>query len=358
VNETHATLFTPEDDDDGGRVVRDFRRDNDDGELCRPPSPAEIERVNDAHYEFFRALAHEHYAHWSPTFQGPLGDPYEALAWRRPAEADAAADGDAADGGGAAPAAAAEETTQQSQSTTQASQTPAPDGRVVPPPLLTVRAVVSNYTAAALPLLEAAETLFDAIRRGLGDDPRVRYELYVLQREDHDARRFYAQPPDAQQRELDAERDAVAAMHRAMRTTFDVSERHLARRLPLEDVLHVWSEGANVHHLVDGFAMVKLWGRFRADVLLAPKNVAAVVAQVAYALYGEADAAAVLTKRLSTLRSGQEPEAFDRRFAMGANLQQLPGEAWAVVGGRESFWRAKDEIDAGRRYAPPPPTPP
>lgn len=321
-------------------VLRDFVADNDDGQLMRPPTQRDIDRVNEQHFLVFEEYAREHYAHLNPKFQGPHGDPMEALAsWKKKQMQQQQQQQQQGQGQ------LTNTNSTTTTTTTTAAATKVDEEEGPRRPLLTIRAVISNYTGTAQPYLDIVETLFDAIHRGTEpstSSSRIRYEIYILDRNDTDALRFYAQSATKQAAELEMLRDKTRRMHEILGSTFDASETHMERLLPMENMMHVWCEGHNVHHLVDGFTMTKLWGGMRREVLLAPRNVAAIVEQVLYALHGEAPARAVLSKRLSQVRSGQDSEPFDPRYALGAYVKNFPGDEMAVVGGRTSLQRAQE----------------
>ena len=70
----------------------------------------------------------------------------------------------------------------------------------------------------------------------------------------------------------------------------------------LDDSVQMWLEGYNTYHLVDGKAMKEAWGAIMPHIMLSEKNLAAILAQVQWALMEDGMDGALLTPRLRRVR--------------------------------------------------------
>ena len=119
--------------------------------------------------------------------------------------------------------------------------------------------VVTNSSANST-ALDMVQKVYAHLRAGTDNDPRVSYQVLCFTQEDD-------QPVEE-----------------------------------LFDSVQMWSEGYNTYHLIDGKAMQEAWGAIMPHIMLSPKNLDAVLAQVKWALYEDEMNGALLTPRLRRVR--------------------------------------------------------
>jgi hypothetical protein len=91
----------------------------------------------------------------------------------------------------------------------------------------------------------------------------------------------------------------------------------------------MWLESYNTYHLIDGLAMKEAWGGINPDIVLAPKNLQAILDQVRWALAEDANEGALLSPRFRAIRL----EGGAHTLRMGYNAQSLDDE-YSVVNTR------------------------
>lgn len=223
------------------------------------------------------------------------------------------------------------------------------DDRILSPQRVIVVAAISNFTGNVSLAMDIVEHIYDAIRARTNHDPRVGYQIMVLQRNfsfvEDDPKmaeinsitrdpELYPDEPLYDEEEYERRLNENAKESYAL---FGATSS-MDKEAPLHDMIQMWCEGMNVHHLIDGLAMRKVWDGLRTDILLAPKNVAAIADQVNYALY-EDQSSGQLNKRMSQYRAGTDPDPFDLFFTRGSKMVNFPPDEYSVVGGRGSFRR-------------------
>jgi hypothetical protein len=90
----------------------------------------------------------------------------------------------------------------------------------------------------------------------------------------------------------------------------------------LKDKIHMWCEGYNTYHLIDGAAMHESWGRLMPDILLSKGNLAAVLDKVRWALYEDTMGGTLLSPRMRRTRLRGGAQEMDG----GYNTQVLDSE--------------------------------
>lgn len=83
-------------------------------------------------------------------------------------------------------------------------------------------------------------------------------------------------------------------------------------------MIQMWCEGYNTYHLIDGFAMREAWGDIMPHIVLAEKNLEAILKRVISALEEDELDGAFLTPRLRQVRfrggSREMPGGFNTEF--------------------------------------------
>jgi hypothetical protein len=93
----------------------------------------------------------------------------------------------------------------------------------------------------------------------------------------------------------------------------------------LEGKIHMYVEGYNTYHLIDGHAMKEAWGGINEDILLSPKNLQAILDQIQWALKEDTLDGALLSPRMRRIRArggaaemitGYNTEFLDTEFSV------------------------------------------
>lgn len=143
--------------------------------------------------------------------------------------------------------------------------------------------VVTNSSTNST-ALDMVYRVYDHLRAGTRDDPRINYQTICYQHEDGSA----------------------------------VEE--------LDDMVQMWLEGYNTYHLVDGMAMKEAWGAIMPHIMLSEKNLDAILEQVQWALHEDEMNGALLTPRLRRIRF----RGGAQEMTTGFNTQFLDSE-YSVV---------------------------
>eukprot|EP01038_Epipyxis_sp_PR26KG_P004683 gene4683-6578_t len=122
--------------------------------------------------------------------------------------------------------------------------------------------------------------VFDYLKNGTNNDPRICYQLICVTRDDN-------KPQDE-----------------------------------LIDVIQMWVESYNTYHLIDGAAMKEAWGAIMPHIILSEKNLQALLDQVRWALEEDAMNGVLLTPRLRKVRFRGGAQEMNSGF----NTQQLDSE--------------------------------
>lgn len=193
------------------------------------------------------------------------------------------------------------------------------DMRLLITAVVRTRSSNSSSNSSRLTALDYAQRIFAFLREGMQNDPRVRFDLIVMESKpwkemnDQDLRSLLARSEDFSDMADDVElRSSLLKYIAEEEIDIDYSQERL----------QIWAEGYNTYHLVDGKAMTDAWGELKEQVLLSPRNLQALLEAVQFALYEDEMEGALLSPRMRTIRFRGGADA----MAMGLNTAELDQE--------------------------------
>eukprot|EP00981_Chlorochromonas_danica_P008939 scaffold2352_cov153-Ochromonas_danica.AAC.20 len=193
------------------------------------------------------------------------------------------------------------------------------DLRLLITAVVRTRSSNSSTNSSRLTALDYAQRIISFLREGMKNDPRVRFDLIVMEPKpwkemnDQDLRTLLARSEDFSDMADDSElRSSLLKYISEEEIDIDYSQERL----------QIWAEGYNTYHLVDGKAMTDAWGELKEHVLLSPRNLQALLEAVQFALYEDEMEGALLSPRMRTIRFRGGADA----MAMGLNTAELDQE--------------------------------